>query len=187
MTLAGCMCLQFVLSACDMPQLPAPPLPVPLDRTITIGVPDGTNAFSSYQTHPYVGYSKDSGSWKVLLEMSHADSDNLSRGFLGTLTEVRQVRVFAADSAAATLEFNAQVTRVKGLLGEPTTCATYGKAQSIELRWEWSTAGRYFVVIHSQAPNDHVVAVQWAGQPPDASQRTAEQCTLPTGHQKPIA
>lgn len=174
--LAGCVCLQFVLSACEVPQLPAPPFPVPLDRTITIGAPDGTKAFSSYQTHPYVGYSKDSGSWKVLLQMSNADSDNLSRGHLGTLTDVRQVRVFAADSAAARFEFNAQTMRVKGLLGEPTTCATYRKAQSTELRWEWNIAGHYFGVIRSEAPNVHRVAVQWAGQPPDASQRTTESC-----------
>lgn len=174
---AGGLCLQLVLSACEVPQLPAPPFPVPLDRAITIGAPDGTKAFSSYQTHPYVGYSSDSGSWKVLLEMSNADNDNLSRGRLGTLTDVRQVRVFAADSAAATLEFNAQTMRVKGLLGEPTTCATYRKAQSTELRWEWSIAGRYFGVIHSQAPNDHLVAVQWAGEPPDSSQRTTNRCS----------
>lgn len=174
---SGCVYLQSVLSAGQGLQQAENILPVPLDRTIVIGAPDGTTAFKSYQTHPYVGYSKDIGSWKVLLEMSDAYSDNLSRGNLGTITEVLQLRLFGKDSTAATREFNSHATRVRRLLGQPRMCAVYRKLESTELRWEWTVAGRYFGIIHSRAPNDERLSVQWGGRALADSQRIAERCT----------
>ena len=150
--------------------------PVPLEQGLAIGVRDGAEVFRSFRLHPYVGYSKNVGSWKLLLTMSAADGDNLSRGHLGAVTEVLQVRELRGDSVAAQREFTKRAEQVQRVIGAPRRCAIFRKVESRELRWEWLVEGRYFAVIHSRALGDERIIVQWGGTTVVPAQNIGEQC-----------
>jgi hypothetical protein len=174
--LSGLLSAQPTSGAMRANQLEGRLFPVPLEQGLVIGARDRAGTFRSFRVHPYVGYSKNVGSWKLLLTMSDAYGDNLSRGHLGMLTEVLQVRELRGDSVAAEREFTMRADQVQHVLGAPRRCAMFRKVESRELRWEWLVGGRYFAVIHSRALSDERIIVQWGGKTVDPGQKLAEQC-----------
>lgn len=134
-----------------------------MEAGVVLGARDG-DVFDSYQLSPYTGYRKTSGSWEVIVTMTGAGDDRLTRGQLGRVTEVAQVRQFGSDSTQAEREFEAQSIRVQQTFGEFSRCAEYQLADSRELRHEWTHKGRQLAVVHNRGPSGALVAVQWGGR-----------------------
>lgn len=152
-------------------------LPIAVERSVIPGAIDREGAFDSYRLRPYLGYSKDSSPWEVLIGMSAANDDRLTRGALGRVDEVLELRRFGGDSVAARMEFSLQSNRVRKLLGDPLACIRYRKPESVEVRLEWEVEGRYFAVAQSRGHDDERVALLWGGGAPTALPRAEERCS----------